>query len=223
MGVAEGRIEGVEYVGFDLDGTLYPTDGEINDRVRTRIAEKILERNPSVRTVSAARACFENMYKKLESGTRVLEACGYSNASAVMDECLATADVLGLIRPNPALAQMMEELHDNCGTYLITSGPEDLALSKLERIGIDPNFFDFRFFSDNPSGFSKINGTAFQNALKVMGYSSGGEWHVYVGDRENSDIVPAQSFGMKTVKVGGSKGSADYLIEKIEDLRGLLL
>ena len=222
MSVTRGKIGGVRYVGFDLDGTLYPTDGEINDRVRTRIAEKILERDPSLKTVLAARAYFEERYRELGRGTGVLATCGYSNASAVMDECLATANVLDLIVPNPALAEMMEEIHRTYRTYLITSGPKVLALSKLERIGIIPNFFDFRFFSDNPPGFLKVDGTAFQNALEVMGYSTG-EWHVYVGDREGSDIVPAQALGMKTVKVGGSKGSADYLIEKIEDLRGLLL
>lgn len=45
---------------------------------------------------------------------------------------------------------------------------------------------------------------------------------ISVGDQEESDILPAQSVGMKTIRVGLERGQADYQIKSIAELVPLL-
>ena len=42
-------------VGFDLDGTLYPPNAEIDNRIRNKISERILEKKPEFGNIETAR------------------------------------------------------------------------------------------------------------------------------------------------------------------------
>ncbi len=213
-------LEGVSVVGFDLDGTLYKSTSEMDDRVRTQIAERLLDRDASLGDVAGARAFFENRYAELHTGGAVLREAGYENASAVMDGCLANAEVVDLIKPDPELGAIMKDLNNKYTTYLLTSSPKDLSLSKLEKIGLE-GVFDFMFFGDNPAGLSKMEGTAFDYAIEKIGKNV--RWHAYVGDREKSDILPANERGIASVAVWNDITEADYFIEDIKDIGELLL
>ena len=206
-------------VGFDLDGTLYKTTPAMNNRVRTRIAEKILEKLPALESVEKSRNFFETHYKELSSGTRVLEEVGYENYREVMDECLATANIIDLIKPDMELNNILEDIHSGYITYLLTSSPEQLALKKLEKIGINPELFYVKTFSDTPYIGHKHDGTAFQYIIGATSISA--DDHVYIGDKLNSDILPAKKLGMRTVAVWSEIPEADYSIKNIHDIRRL--
>ena len=206
-------------VGFDLDGTLYKTTPAMNNRVRTRIAEKILEKLPALESVEKSRNFFETHYKELSSGTRVLEEVGYENYREVMDECLATANIIDLIKPDMELNNILEDIHSGYITYLLTSSPEQLALKKLEKIGINPELFHVKTFSDTPYIGHKHDGTAFQYVIGATSISA--DDHVYIGDKLNSDILPAKKLGMRTVAVWSEIPEADYSIKNIHDIRRL--
>ncbi len=214
-------FKGIVAVGFDLDGTLYKTTPAIDNRVRTRIAEKILERIPVLESVERSRYFFETHYKELSSGTRVLEEVGYENPREVMDECLATANIIDLIEPDWELNTILEDMKSVYFTYLITSSPELLALKKLEKIGINPELFYVKAFSDTPYIGYKHDGTAFRYVIGASLISA--EDHVYIGDRLNSDILPAKKLEMRTVAVWSDIPEADYSIKSIHDIRRLLL
>ena len=64
----EEGLREVKAVGFDLDGTLYSTTLEIDERIRTRIAEKILKKVSSLGSIKRARDYFEGEYRKTGSG-----------------------------------------------------------------------------------------------------------------------------------------------------------
>ena len=214
-------LKGVEAVGFDLDGTLYQLTPEINDRVRNRIAERILERKPELQSVVEARKYFEERYKEVGSGTGALAESGYSNPSLIMDQCLAEADVLDLINPDPTLKSTLEEISRRFTTYLITASPRELALQKLGRIGIDPNLFAYTSFSDSPGAGHKSEGTPFKRILKETNIPA--DRHLYIGDRLKSDVIPAKGLGMKIAAVWSEIPQADISIPHIHEIRGLLL
>jgi FMN phosphatase YigB (HAD superfamily) len=208
-------------VGFDLDGTLYNSTPEMDDLVRNRISERILEKMPEFETVERARREFNRRYGKLQSGKGVLESVGYEDCSKVMDDCLATANVAGLIEEDPALVGILEKLKEKRRIYLLTSSPESMALEKLNKLGIDPELFDVLAFNDTPRVGSKSEGDAFLYVMKKIGV--GGNHHVYIGDRLRPDISPANKWGMKTVAVWSEIQEADYSIDHIHDIERLLL
>ena len=207
-------------VGFDLDGTLYKLTKEINDRIRNKIAERILERKPDLENILNARTFFESEYKRLHSGIRVMEEIGYKNAGFVMDGCLAEADIIDLLNEDNELRKVLDEIKENYITYLLTSNPELLSLDKLSALGIDENVFHLMTFSDTPRVGRKYDGTAFNYIVKETLVPP--ENHVYIGDRLNSDILPAKKIGMKTIAVGSEIPEADYSIKDIKEIRNLL-
>lgn len=218
----ENSVSNIEVIGFDLDGTLYPQDNKADERIKTRIAEIMFKNSPEMGSVAKAREIFERVYEKTQSGTKVLKELGYDNPVGIMDQALATANVLDLIKPNPNLVQMLSRIGEDYTLFLLTSGPKEQALEKLEKIGINSKVFKHSFYSDQPTGFSKTDGTAYENVLKTMGYSDGKK-HLYVGDRVVADISPAKKYGIRTVLVSDKPNSnADHVIKKPEDLERLL-
>ena len=206
-------------IGFDLDGTLYRSTPEMNDRIRTQIAEKILKRRPDLRDISTARIFFEKYYATLNSGSKVLKQVGYENPKRVMEEYLATADILDLIERDDELVKTLEGLHNRYFQYLLTSSPEQLSLQKLECIGINPELFNLRIFGDQ--NLSKREGTAFEYAVRSSSYPA--DEHVYIGDRREPDILPAKNLGMKTIAVHSEIPEADLSLENIHDIEEVLL
>jgi FMN phosphatase YigB (HAD superfamily) len=215
-------FENIQAVGFDLDGTLYPGVPEIDNRVRTQISQKLMGKDPSLKNIEIARSFFEKRYLELHSGTRILAEVGYDNASEIMDDCLARADVLDLIKPNLELFDILEKLKEKYVVYLLTSSPKNLSLLKLEKLGINPNVFDFMFCSDFPrEGLSKTSGAAFDYVIEKIGIDA--KSHLFFGDRKKSDIIPAKSKGMKTVAVWKEVPEADLSIKNINQIDSLLL
>ena len=211
----------VKAIGFDLDQTLYPDKQEIQDRIRTEIAKKMLEKRPELASIPQARAYFEQEYARLHSGRQVLRQLGYDGADRIMDHCVAKADIIGLIEKNDELPRILQQLKERRLLFLITSGGEELANKKLEKIGINPALFDIRVYSDTQNAGWKQDGTAFEYLLKHSRFSP--ELHLYVGNSLNADILPAQGIGMKTLAVWSKIPEADHSIQHINDIGRVLL
>ena len=67
----------------------------------------------------------------------------------------------------------------------------------------------------------KIHGSIFSYFLRISEYPA--HEHVYVGDNLKGDILPPKSLGMRTIAVGKEIKEADFSVEKIYDIRKLLL
>ena len=215
-------MKAIKSVGFDLDGTLYSLTSEMKNVVRNKISAKILEKDPNLKDVNNARMFFEEEYKEIQSATKILGKAGYDNASQIMDECLAQADILGLIPQNKILGKLLKEISLKYNeTYLLTSSPKEVALSKLEKIGIDKNTFSHRVYSDTLEVGSKHSGKSFDYILNLSNFPA--SKHIYFGDMKKSDILPAKSRGMKTVAVHNEIQEADFNISHINEIGDLLL
>lgn len=215
-------MKSIKSVGFDLDGTLYPLTSEMNDRVRDKISTKILEKDPHLKNINNARMFFEKEYEEIQSATKILKKVGYNNASQVMDECLTQADILDMIPQNEILGELFREIsikYDEI--YLLTSSPEKVSLSKLEKIGINKSAFSYMVYSDAPNVGSKNGGKAFDYVLGLSKFPA--SKHIYFGDRKKADILPAKSRGMKTVAVHNKIQEADFNISHINKMGFILL
>ena len=115
----------------------------------------------------------------------------------------------------------LEEISGSYLTYLLTSSPGDVALEKLAALGVEPQSFDFRVYSDTPGAGQKNSGEAFEYALRRAGEAP--DKHLYIGDRLKSDIRPANNLGMQTLAVWSFIPEATDSVGHIHDIREVLL
>ena len=210
----------IKKLGFDIDGTLYERNGEMDNRIQLKVAEKLLQIKPELECLEGALAFFKNEYeKKFKGGRTILREAGYTESSKVMDECLTTADIMDLIKPDTKLTNLMLDLSKLYSLFIVTSNPRNLAIAKLERLGLKENTFEFLVCSEDGD---KRKGIAFNYALRQSRLPAIN--HLYIGDSPGSDIEPARTMGMHTILVNPSiPDKLPGVVKKIYDIRGLLL
>lgn len=213
----------VKAVGFDLDECIYPSSPIINDRIRTGLASRILERNAHIGTISDARSLFEERYAVLHSGRKVLAEFGYSSAEAsiLADEAISQAEILDVLNKDERVANMIQDISGRFVTYLLTSSPERSALKKLEVLGINPDCFKYKGYSDTPGIGSKQSGEGFKKMIEITGIPASS--HIYVGNSSKTDILPANNCGMQTIAVWSNVPEANLSINSIYALEEVLL
>lgn len=215
------NFSNIKWVGFDVDGTLYPIVPEMNERIRNKIAEKILEKKPDLKNISSARNYFEQRYKIFHSGSKVLREVGYENSTKIMDFCQVNADIIDLIGPNPALNNIIQKLQKKYNLYILSSSPEKLTLEKLYKIGINPELFSVKVYNDTPGCGSKSGGEAYDFILSKINCLA--ESIIHIGDSLKKDILPAKQRGMKTIAVGSNISEANVSLLNINQLGRILL
>jgi len=215
------NFSNIKWVGFDVDGTLYPIVPEINERIRNKIAEKILEKKPDLKDISSARNYFDQKYNILHSGSKVLKEVGYENSTEIMDFCQVNADILDLIEPNPILNNIIQKLQIKYKLYILSSSPEKLTLKKLNEVGINPELFSVKVYNDTPGCGSKSGGEAFDFILSKINCTA--ENSIHIGDNLKKDILPAKQRSMKTIAVGSKIQEADVSILNINQIEEVLL
>ncbi|MEK6947946.1 MAG: HAD family hydrolase [Nanoarchaeota archaeon] len=209
----------IKAVGFDLDKTLYvPFPG---------IDEKIQE-YASLRTsiflgldYETTKARFGEVYNQLKSGRRTLIELGLDNNQSenLMQDALENADIVPLLKKDERLNQMLSRISDKYKTFLITGSREPIAQRKLEALGLSSVPFNSRLYAG--SEYQRDTGEAFNYVASVLGVTY--EEMMFVGDRENVDIIPAKNLGMKTAIVNTQSKEATYQLKTIYDLESILL
>jgi len=211
----------IKSVGFDLDNTLYQNNLEIDNRIVTEIAKRILEYKPELHNIENARKLCDKLYEETGSRTQSLKNLGFKNPGDVVYECMEQADFIDLLKPDKDVVQLINDIHKKYSIFLLTSTVSDMALKRLRKIGLDEKLFDYALFGESAMPNKKIDGSIFSYFLSLSKYLP--HEHVYVGDNLKGDILPAKSSGMKTIAVGKEIPEADYSVEKIYNIRDLLL
>jgi FMN phosphatase YigB (HAD superfamily) len=209
----------IKSVGFDLDQTLYPSDPRIDRRIQIEIAKKILAKKPGFSSLEKALEFSERRYSETGSRTQVFEEVGYENTGEILYECLVLADILDLITRDERLVLLFDRIREKYQTFLITNNPFDLAVQKLNKLGIDYNHLTHFIFASLERG-KKTNGRLFDYFLSHTEFSP--QEHVYVGDSLKADILPAKIRGMKTIGIGAIQ-EADFSVRDIYGIESLVL
>ncbi len=211
----------IKAVGFDLDQTLYPDTPEVQRLVRQEIYHVIA--NARSCSVDEAQAFFEAEYARLGRGTLAVQyLLGITDANDIMQGCLEKAGVAEVLKYDQRLVDLLRKIKDNDRrTFLVTGSSRKNSLSKLLRLGLTLETFDFSLCIDD-SDSDKLHGHPFQQVIQRTGLQP--REHVYVGDRERIDITPARMAGMRAIYVWGECVNADASIPTIyhlEDVLGL--
>lgn len=207
----------IRVIGFDLDGTLYPSTPEIQARIRKRIYEKISE----LAAVSFEKACddFERLYAQYHSGGKALrEILGdMANNRDIVQEAMQEADILKLIHKNPALKEMFARLSRTKSIDLLTGSEYEFAIKKLERVGLERS--DFEIVLSTADG-SKTSGELYEKWIAARNINAG--QILYVGDNKTQDIDVPKRLGIRTC-ILGEYNQADFQIRNILELESLSL
>jgi FMN phosphatase YigB (HAD superfamily) len=216
-------FEQIQAVGFDLDGTLYAQSPAMDAKIAELFAEKMLAKRPELGTVENAKHYSEKRYRELESRKKTLEEAGYDDAGEIMEEIFRQADGAQFLVRDEKLISLLQEIRNvKPYLYIITTSPQEEAFKKFSALGIKTDMFNEIIMGDNPLLAQKPkNETVFKSVIASSGISA--EQHVYVGDREKSDVLAPRSVGMKTIAVGTEIAAADISVPAIYDIKGILL
>ncbi|MBT4376321.1 HAD family hydrolase [archaeon] len=208
-------------VGFDIDQTMYPVNKNIDERIQKEIAKKILEKKSDFKNLEEAWKFSEKRYVETGSRSLVLGEVGYSNPGGVLHDCLSDAKVIDLIKKDDLLQNILEKISNKYDLFLITNNPEQMAIQKLNSLGVNPSLFKLKCYGDSMPGIKKVDGSLFKYFLNHSKYKP--SQHLYVGDSRRADILPAKNLEMKTIAVGKNIVEADLSIEKIHEIEKILL
>lgn len=203
----------IKAVGFDLDGTLYFQTPAMQNAVSQKAIEAALAIAPKKFLIERKKAT--------GSWSKVFLEIGIKNPTDVLARAIASADIVSLIKKDEKLAKIIASLHKKYFLFIISGSLRRVALKKLEKIGIDPNFFRHSFFSGDPHFTSRTDPENFKHFLSKSKYAP--EEHIYIGDNPHTDIVIPRSLGMKTIIVGQSLKEADFSVPNIYGIETLLL
>jgi len=214
-------LENIQVIGFDLDGTLYPSTDEMQGRIRPKIYERLASEFDILFDV--AKELFEEGYNGSDawsqSGSRTIEHIAESfdrnsiDGREIVQQALEQADILDLMHPNPGLYAMLRRLSSDYHLDLITGTSSDLAHAKLQRLGVEAMIFE------SIVAQSKTNGEVYQHWIQQRQTSP--NQMLYIGDNKKQDIDSPKALGIRTCIVGKPYDGADYHIENILELEGL--
>jgi len=120
------------------------------------------------------------------------------------------------IEKNPNLRGMLEEIRGRIA--LLTAAPRIWAIKVLAHLEID-DLFENNIVTGDPDE-RKPNVIVFQRIAERFNTSPSTVFSI--GDQEHTDILPAKSIGMQTVRIGSSDTQADYFAEDVETAVRLL-
>lgn len=213
----------IKAVGFDLDKTLYRETPAMRNLVFTEITKRILSVKPDLKTIKNVIKLYGDptLHAQLGAWSALLAFAGVDNSAEVSKECVASARVVTLIPPDKKLAKIIKNLSQKYHLFLITGSTKSYGTEKLQKIGINPAWFDFSLFADDKNFVSKTSPDSFRYFLTQSSYKP--HEHVYIGDNLIADVKNPKSLGMRTILVGSSCVDADFSVTHIHQIGELLL
>lgn len=206
-------------IGFDLDNTLYKETPE----TKSIITEYILEKAAAIlrKEISEIKKEYSKNYNLFQSARRALIAMGIKEGMDIVQEALEKADIASQLKPDNKTAILLQDLAKTYKLFLITGSKKNEAQKKLQALGINYKLFTESIYADNPHKLLREDGTAFTYIAEKLHLKQ--EELVFVGDREQVDIIPAKKLGITTCIINGQSKEADYNITSLEELRKYFL
>ncbi len=196
-------IQQLEYIVWDLDGTLYQISKEVSQKIQKKVWELIAEQRGI--NLEQAKALYQQLYAKLKSSTRTLIAAGVKRELALSGDWHSQIQ-LEEVEPNPQLVKQFQTV-TGFKHIINTNSSQKSAEKKLKKIGFDLNFFEAVIGNPDVVGFLKPDPTPYTYLLNFTQVQPGK--HLFVGDRYETDLEPAKKVRMHTALVYADDNRAD--------------
>jgi FMN phosphatase YigB (HAD superfamily) len=203
---------------FDMDGTLYRfdkgqgqtfTSSQFYTDLRSNAYSFFMERRGLSRGEAIAE--YERIKEKYDGEVSLGVESEYGIDRYEYFDNTWNLNPEGYIEKDTDLHEMFEQLQGRIA--LLTAAPRVWALNVLSYLDIE-QLFDGRLYTGEPDE-RKPSPVVFQRIADEFGVSTRDVFSV--GDQEYSDIVPANSIGMKTILIGSSENTvADYQADDVK-------
>ncbi len=195
------KLENIQVIVWDVDGTLYQDSAELKSRIRQCLVAAMMSKL-KIDAAEATRLIAEH-YQKLASTTRMLLNLDFSweEIRELGSEYLEIKKQF--LRKDPRLAEMFSQL-TGFRHLLATNNFASHARTLIAYLGLKPETFE-KIFGVTPAAI-KPQPAFFQ---RILGYTRlPASTHLFVGDREETEIVPAHHLGMRTAQVWAEESTA---------------
>lgn len=199
-------ISKIKILGWDLDGTLYPSDSRIEHLIKQKQLE-VVAANLNIE-IKEAEIKYKNLLAEIGSNTKTLNTLGIDGTKFFLD-FWDQIDLKEYISNDPQIQQMFKELSNKKHFIISNSNRIDQIERKLKLVGIDSSIFDL-IVDTVKIGKMKPDPDSFHQAIAFFGVKP--EEILYIGDRDETDIKGAKAVGMKTCYVWGKSPLADLSI-----------
>ena len=206
----------IKVIVWDVDGTWYRPQNElVKEELRQRtilIADRL--------GVSYEKAwdLEKEEVKKTKSFTIATANLVGAGALDILKKVQSLIDRSKYLKKDERLIELLNKLSSY--RQAIVTNMRAMALEETFKIlGIDKNLFDVAVTPES-TGVMKPDLAGFRLVLDKTGLKP--SEHLFVGDREQVDIIPAKTLGMQTCFVWGKSEIADVSIDEVYLLTEIL-
>jgi FMN phosphatase YigB (HAD superfamily) len=204
----------IEVIIWDMDGTLYRNTPGMWDGFLVEIVRKASEQlNVSSDEFAAA---LHDRYLELGSHTQVLDELGVDGRGLINE--VIQQKLPSLIGRDERLVKMFAGLK-KYRHVIVTNADLESTEIKLGVLGLDLAVFE-RVFATFEMEFMKPDVRVYEEVLSWLGVDAGK--CLVVGDRVETDLVPAKRLGMRTCLVCGESGEVDVCLESVYQIGEML-
>lgn len=203
-------IKDLEYIIWDLDGTLYKVTPQLFDAIELNVLQLIADFRGI--SLEEAKQLHQQLYEKFHSNTLVINSIG-------VDRDLAQKEIndtlIKSIVPNKMLVDQIKALR-KVKHIVNTNSPQEFAEIKLKTIGFDDGFFEAVIGNPDIVGSLKPEFEPYKYTLNLT--QTPADKHLFVGDRYETDLATAKKMGMYTALVHAKDERADLEFESASAL-----
>jgi len=193
---------------WDVDSTLYkevPKLHQLIEKAFLYSAQKKLGGS-----MQESKKEFYKLYKQLGSKTKVLDHLGYNGRKEVA-KIARKVKFQEYLKKDKRLQYLFREL-SQFHHVVLTNDNLANTKKKLSALGLPLRYFS-EIFATHALPYLKPDPRVFQHVIKQTSFSP--HQHLYVGDREETDILPAKAAGMRTAMVWSKSNVADVSFAKV--------
>jgi radical SAM protein with 4Fe4S-binding SPASM domain len=190
---------------FDLDGTLYPKNSMLTDKIRENVINRIAEKNNI--SFQKASSKYFSLSTKYPNPYKGLASLGITPNE--YQEAFNSIDSSKYLSEDILLQSLLRLLSQNCCLKILTFSPKEYATSTLKALGVLDLFHDI-ICIDSKYDFEKkefYEKNTFNNLQNVF----------VIGDDYDNDILPAIKKGLNAFQVSFEEEHRTiyYLISEI--------
>lgn len=207
----------IKVIVWDVDGTWYcPTNELNNEEIRQRILFVAKKLGISF---EEAKQIEEEKVKETKSYTKAVSELTKTPLVQLLKSAQKFINRKKYLKRDEKLKKLFSELSNF--DHAIVSNMCRCSLNNTFKIlGIEKEIFKV-IVTPEEAMTTKPDLKPFLMVLEKTGFNP--EEHLFVGDRESVDIVPAKKLGMQTCFVWGKSKVADVSLKTVYDLSKLLL
>lgn len=205
-------IKDIKVLVWDLDGTLYSEEGVIRKEIHKNVIS-IVSQHKKISFIEAKKL-FYKLYNKFYSSTKTLLYLGVDKDYILAGSWYSQAQLKHL-KKDQKLIEMFKKLK-HLSHILSTNSEQSVTFKKLKILGFKTEFFDKIFTNKEMGGRIKPDPYAFEIVCRHTKLKPC--QHLFIGDNENKEIIPAKKIGMRTCLVWGNSKLADVCLATVYDV-----